>query len=96
MKTTILTDGGLIVTERIVAVALAEAAPVRRMLQTLPADRLISMTGGHKRQTAVVLDSGHIILAALTLEEWRKLLGACPNDLDGKITNLPNTRGGKR
>lgn len=69
---------GLVAAERVVAVAQLEAAPVRRMVRAAPPDRVVVMTGGRKRLTAVVLDSGHVIITALELADWKKLLGFQP------------------
>ncbi len=64
---------GLIAVEHIVAVGLVEAAPVKRLVRA--AEQTLILTGGKKRQTAVLLDSGQVVVTALTLEEWAGLLG---------------------
>lgn len=65
---------GLVAAERVVAVTQLEAAPVRRMLRAAAPDRVVVMTGGRKRLTAVILDSGHVVITALELAAWEKLL----------------------
>ncbi|MCP4417891.1 MAG: DUF370 domain-containing protein [Chloroflexi bacterium] len=65
---------GVITTSRVVAVGLVEAAPIRRLIQATPPSHVVVLTGGHKRQTAVVLDSGHVAITALSLSELTALL----------------------
>lgn len=65
---------GFIQQDRIVTVAPANTAPLRRLLKAMPPELIIVLTGGRRRQTAVLLDSGHLILTALSLTEWQVLL----------------------
>lgn len=65
---------GVIAIERIVAVGPAEAAPIRRLLDVTPASHIIVLTAGHRRQSVVVLDSGHIVLTALPVTRLQQLL----------------------
>ncbi len=65
---------GVIATSRVVAVGLVEAAPIRRLIQATPPSHVVVLTGGHKRQTAVVLNSGHVAITALSLSELTALL----------------------
>lgn len=67
-------EAGFIQRERIVSIAPATTAPLRRLLKATPLDRVVILTGGQKRQTAVLLDSGHLVLTALSLAEWQVLL----------------------
>ncbi|MEW5989256.1 MAG: extracellular matrix/biofilm biosynthesis regulator RemA family protein [Chloroflexota bacterium] len=60
---------GILIPSRIVAVGSARSAPLRRLLGDLPRSKIIDLTGGRKRQTIVVLDSGHVAVTALTVEE---------------------------
>jgi regulator of extracellular matrix RemA (YlzA/DUF370 family) len=64
-----LDDAGLIALERVVAVGPAESAGMERLLRATPDDRLIILTGGRKRRSVLVLDSGHVVVTALTLEQ---------------------------
>lgn len=63
---------GLIAVEHIVAVGLVEAAPIKRLIRAT--EQTLVLTGGKKRQTAVLLDSGQLIITALTLEQITELL----------------------
>lgn len=67
-------EAGFIQKERIVSIAPANTAPLRRLLKATPPERIVILTSGQRRQTAVLLDSGHLILTALTLAEWQALL----------------------
>jgi regulator of extracellular matrix RemA (YlzA/DUF370 family) len=66
---------GLVAARRIVAVGQAEAAPIRRLIQETAASHVVILTGGQKRQTVLVMDSGHVVITPLTMEEWRELIG---------------------
>ncbi|MBX3057910.1 MAG: DUF370 domain-containing protein [Anaerolineae bacterium] len=65
---------GLVAAGRIVAIGLSEAAPMRRLVQQTPASHVIVLTGGQKRQTVLVLDSGHVVITSLTAVELLDLL----------------------
>lgn len=65
---------GFIQKSRIVGVSLVESAPIRRLIQATPPASIVVLTGGKRRQTAVLLDSGHVIITALSLTEWQALL----------------------
>jgi regulator of extracellular matrix RemA (YlzA/DUF370 family) len=72
-------DQGIIAVERIVTVAQVDAAPVRRLLDQIPASKIIVLTGGRKRQSALILDSGHIILTAWPVEKVHQALDEIGN-----------------
>ncbi len=65
---------GLVDANRVVAVAHIESAPIRRMIRDLPLSQVVVLTGGQKRQTVLVLDSGHVVITPLTMEEVEGLL----------------------
>ncbi len=60
--------------ERIVAVVMVDAAPIRRMLRMLPPEKVVTVTGGRQRKTAVLFDSGHMVITSLTLDEVQQLI----------------------
>jgi regulator of extracellular matrix RemA (YlzA/DUF370 family) len=74
MRWVVVVGEGLIALDRIVAVGRVDAAPIKRLLRVVPADRLIVLTGGKKRETAVILDSGHVVVTAMPLVELRRRL----------------------
>lgn len=70
----ILPDIGLIDSRRVIAVGLAESSPIKRLITAVTEDHLIVLTGGNRRQTVAVLDSGHVIVTALSLTDWQRIL----------------------
>ena len=57
--------GGTIAINRVLAIASPESAPIKRMVrQANKEGRIINLTYGRKAKTVIVLDSGHIALAA--------------------------------
>lgn len=74
MKWVVVVGEGLIALDRIVAIGRVDAAPVKRLLRVVPAAQLVVLTGGKKRETAVILDSGHVVVTAMPLAELRRRL----------------------
>lgn len=63
--------GGAIAGERVVAVAQADSAPVRRALRyAAEHGLLIDLTYGRQVRTVLFLDSGHVARVALEPEEF--------------------------
>lgn len=59
-------DGlGFIKAERILTVGKVDAAPMRRLLAALPREKVVYLTGGRRRQSVVLLDTGHAVVTAL-------------------------------
>ncbi len=67
--------GNLISVRRIVALVGPESSPVKRLIQDAR-DRgmLIDATSGRKTRAVFVMDSEHLILSALTVEELEAAL----------------------
>ena len=58
---------------RIIAVVKLASVPIKKMTKTVSdAGRLIDVTGGRKTKSAVVMDSGFIILSALSPDTIQK------------------------
>lgn len=58
--------GNVISADRIVAIVLPDAAPIRRMVQEArDAGRVVDATCGHKTRSVVVTDTGLIVLSPL-------------------------------
>lgn len=71
----IVLDGyGFIKAERILTVGKADSAPMRRLLASLPRDKVVFMTGGRRRQAVILLDTGHAVVTALTVAELEERL----------------------
>lgn len=67
--------GNLVSSERLITVIGPDSAPVRRLVQDAR-DRgaLIDASSGKKCKSVLVMDSDHIVLSALPLEEIDALL----------------------
>jgi hypothetical protein len=70
----IIEDQGFIMINRILTVGRADSAAMEHLLKELPVSKIIGLTGGQKRRTVVVLDSGHVVLTALSVQQIVKLL----------------------
>jgi regulator of extracellular matrix RemA (YlzA/DUF370 family) len=61
--------GGVVAADRILAILDPNSQPVRRMVRQAKKDGMtIDMTYGRKTRTVIVLDTGHIITAAIQPE----------------------------
>lgn len=67
---------GLVEMNRIVAVGRADSAPMQRLIQQTAADRIVMLTGGRRRQSVLVLDSGHLVITAVCINELLQRLEA--------------------
>lgn len=67
--------GNLVAAPRVIAVVSPESAPVRRLIADAR-DRatLIDATSGKKTRAVLVMDSDHLVLSALTVEDLEKSL----------------------
>ena len=65
---------GIVITDRIVAVGPSETAAMRRLLAALPLSKIVSLTGGQRRQSVIILDSDHVVVTAVPLPQLVKLL----------------------
>ena len=61
--------GNVVNSRKIVAVVSPDAAPVKRMIQSVKGTRtLIDATQGRKTKSVILTGSGHLVLSALTPE----------------------------
>jgi extracellular matrix regulatory protein A len=62
--------GNMVSGSRIIAIVSPESSPVKRLIQEAR-DRgsLIDATSGRKTRAVLVMDSDHLVLSALTMEE---------------------------
>ncbi len=69
--------GNLVAAHRLLTVVAPESAPIKRLVQEAR-DRgmLIDASYGHKTQSVMIMDTDHVILSALTVEQiaarWEK------------------------
>jgi len=68
--------GNLVSASRIIAVVSPESSPVKRLIQEAR-DRgsLIDATSGRKTRAVMVMDSDHLVLSALSIDEISEELG---------------------
>lgn len=70
MKPVNIGFGGMVAEERILAVISPDSSPIKRMIQDVrDRGQLIDASFGRKTQAVIVMDSGHVILSALTPDE---------------------------
>ncbi len=74
---------GLIAIDRVVAVGWVKSAPMRRLIRATQPEWIVVLTGGQRRQTALVLDSGHVVITPMTIAELTCLL-----DMDDKVRKV--------
>ena len=65
----VLGEGGVLAVDRIVSIAQARSAPIRRLAEAVGAKQMVDLTFGQSREAVVVLDSGHVVAVSLTPEE---------------------------
>ena len=57
--------GNMVNADRIVALVAADAAPTKRIISTAKDNNMaIDATCGRKTKTAIVMDSGHVVMSA--------------------------------
>ena len=70
MKLVNIGFGGMVAEERILAVISPDSSPIKRIIQDVrERGQLVDASYGRKTQAVLVMDSGHVILSALTPEE---------------------------
>lgn len=79
--------GNLISSDRLISVVGPESAPIRRLVQDAR-DRgsLIDASSGKKSKSVLVMDSDHVVLSALSVEEIEKLLLITQSDAGQTLT----------
>ena len=61
--------GNMVAAQRVVSMVSPESAPIKRIIQDVrERGDLIDATFGRRTRTVIVMDSGHVILSALTPE----------------------------
>lgn len=59
--------GNLVNEDKIVSVVSTDAAPIKRMIQTARDEgRAVDATCGRRTRSVLVMESGHLVLSALT------------------------------
>lgn len=61
--------GNMVACDRIVSVISPDSAPVKRMIQEArESGHIIDATAGRRTRAVLIMDSGHIVLSAITPE----------------------------
>ena len=62
--------GNMVASDRIVALASPDSAPMKRLVQEAKDDgRAIDVTCGRRTRTIIITDAEHVVLSALTSEK---------------------------
>ena len=62
--------GNMVASDRVVALASPDSAPMKRLVQDAKDDgRAIDVTCGRRTRTIIITDSEHVVLSALTPEK---------------------------
>ena len=73
--------GNMVAAQRVVSLVSPESAPIKRIIQDVrERGNLIDATFGRRTRTVIVMDSGHVILSALT-----------PETLSARLTQMEET-----
>lgn len=68
--------GNMINTDRVIALVGAEAAPTKRIISAAKEKNLaVDATCGKKTRSVFIMDSGHVILSAKTLDRLQSKCG---------------------
>ena len=68
--------GNSVAAHRIVVVAASDSAPIRRLVQTArESSQVIDVTFGHRTKCVLVLDTGQVVLAALSARAIARRVG---------------------
>jgi len=61
--------GNTVIAERVVAIAMPNSAPMKRLKDEAKEDRrLIDTTQGRRTRSIIILDSNHVVLSAIQAE----------------------------
>ncbi len=75
---------------RVIAIVAPNSAPTKRLIQQGKENHLtVDMTSGRRTKAVLIMDSGHIVLAAITPETIRKRVGEMHED-SGSLRMLQN------
>lgn len=66
--------GGALSPNRIIAIARANSAPIKRLLTITPEHRILNLTYGETRQSVAVLEDGYLALLSISTDTLIALL----------------------
>lgn len=70
--------GGAIAAARVLAVARANSAPVKRLLQAAGPGRVLNLTYGDPRETVLILDNGYLVVTGVSMDALLQRLRTLP------------------
>jgi regulator of extracellular matrix RemA (YlzA/DUF370 family) len=78
--------GNVVNKDKIVSMVSTDAAPIKRMIQNARDEGMaVDATCGRRTRTVLVMESGHLVLSALTTETLTaRCRGGAEGDLDDK------------
>ena len=69
--------GNVLAINRVVAIVSPGSAPTKRLVQeSKGAGQIIDMTSGRRAKAVLILDSGHVVLAAIAPETITRRIGS--------------------
>lgn len=76
--------GNLVAAERVVAITSPDSAPIKRLVQDAKEEgRVIDASCGRRTRAVLIMDSDHVILAAIQTETlWNRLDQEVGEDAD--------------
>ena len=78
--------GNVLAVNRVIAIVAPNSAPTKRLIQEGKAKGLtVDMTSGRRTKAVLIMDSGHIVLAAIT-----------PETITGRVVSSRGPGGGPR
>jgi len=87
-------EGGVLAADRIVCIAQARSAPIRRLVRAVGAKQVIDMTFGQSRESVVVLDSGHVVTVSMASDELVEQLEEADREREERTDCLRRRRDG--
>lgn len=70
--------GGVISASRVIAVARANSAPIKRLLQAVGPARVLNLTYGDPRETVLILENGYVAVTGVSMEALIQRLKTLP------------------
>ena len=75
--------GNFVARSRVIALVTSDSAPARRLVQDArERSALIDATGGRRTRSVLIMDSDHVVLSAMPVEEIRARLGRSEREQD--------------
>ena len=77
--------GNVLAVNRVIAIVAPNSAPTKRLIQkSKDENRTIDLTSGRRTKAVLIMDSGHIVLAAIT-----------PETITGRVSTSRTVPGGR-